>query len=519
MNVYRKIILGMVLSNLIGAFLIFFYFAYIDIETFQTNIAFWQGSSADWMTFSIVMFVLALVGVLIAGYYGRFLYAWEQKISNGLVPDALPVRAQQWAAGYPLFIAAMSLVSWQIAALFFAIGGLTISVSTPAIFIRTFIGVGLIGGTTTATLIFLFADAIWREKLPHFFPSGKFENATAIRISIRYRLIAAFLLTGFVPLLIVVATSRNGALAVMSPNIDPYVVVERLELTVLFVVAVSLVSNFLLSVLTARSLIRPLQTLSQAMSQVASGDLSPRAPIASNDELGDLTRHFNTMLEELSQSQRMRDLFGRYVSREVAERVLMDGPSLGGEDVAATALFADIRDFTGLSERLPAQQVVDILNRYYTRMVDVVVAEGGIVNKFGGDSLLAIFGVPIRQTDHALRAVRAAWRMNRALAEFNAEQIALGLPPLTIGIGISSGDMVAGNIGGRERLEYTVIGDPVNLAARLQSLTKEWGTSVLLSEDTERFLNGKTSQIRPLQKIQVRGKKEPKLIYELIQAK
>jgi adenylate cyclase len=183
--------------------------------------------------------------------------------------------------------------------------------------------------------------------------------------------------------------------------------------------------------------------------------------------------------------------------------------------VVATALFADIRDFTGLSERVPAQQVVDILNRYYTRMVDVIVKEGGLVNKFGGDSLLAIFGAPIRQPDHALRAVQAARQMNRALAEFNAEQAALGLPPLAIGIGISSGEMVAGNIGGQARMEYTVIGDPVNLASRLQSLTKEWGKSVLLSEETQILLEPDLVEVEPCNRIAVRGKQQPTMVFAL----
>ena len=517
MNTYRKIILGMVLSNSVGAFLIFFYFAYIDLETFQTNNAFWQGNNANWVMFVVVMLVFTTVEIAIAGYYGRMLKAWDIKLANGIPSHTLPPLVKKWAAGYPLIIAGFSLAGWILVALFFAWGGVRDNDVSWAIFFRTFIGIGLVGGTTTGALIFLITDSLWRNKLPHFFPEGAFEALKSWRVSVRYRLIVAFLLTGFVPLLILVATARNGAIAVMMSNLEPLDILNRLELTVFFIVAVSLVSNFLLSYFTSRSVLRPLHDLSQTMIKVADGDLSVRVESTSNDELGDLTNHFNSMLEKLGQSQRMRDLFGRYVSREVAEQVLMDGAVLGGKDVAATALFADIRDFTGLSERLPAQKVVDILNRYYTKMVDVIVAEGGIVNKFGGDSLLAIFGVPIRQPDHALRAVRAAWRMNRALAEFNAEQLALGSPALTIGIGIASGNMVAGNIGGEARLEYTVIGDPVNLASRLESLTKDRKTNVLLSEETVQSLNGKTSQIRPLDKIKVRGKAEPQQIYELIQ--
>jgi adenylate cyclase len=251
------------------------------------------------------------------------------------------------------------------------------------------------------------------------------------------------------------------------------------------------------------------------MNIVATGDLSPRLTVDSNDELGDLSYRFNVMLGELQQSQRMRDLFGRYVSKEVAEQVIKNGADLGGENVPATALFADIRDFTTLTESLPPQQVVNILNRYYTRMVDAIVEQGGWVNKFGGDSLLAVFGAPIRQPDHALRAVNAAWQMNRALAEFNAEQVALGLPGITIGVGISSGEMLAGNVGGKERLEYTVIGDPVNLAARLESLTKEWKTPVLLSEHTQALLDGSTAKTTPRDRVTVKGKTQPTLVYEL----
>ena len=159
--------------------------------------------------------------------------------------------------------------------------------------------------------------------------------------------------------------------------------------------------------------------------------------------------------------------------------------------------------------------MVDILNRYYTRMVDAIIEQGGWVNKFGGDSLLAVFGAPIRQPDHALRAVNAAWAMNRALAEFNAEQVAMSLPTITIGVGISSGDMLAGNVGGKERLEYTVIGDPVNLAARLESLTKEWKTPVLLSEHTQELLDDQAAETQACERVTVKGKTQPTLVYEL----
>lgn len=281
-----------------------------------------------------------------------------------------------------------------------------------------------------------------------------------------------------------------------------------------FIVAVAALSNLLLSALTVQSLIAPLQQLAGAMRQVAQGDLRVQVPVTARDELGELTGSFNRMVVQLEQGQRMRDLFGRYVSHEVAEEVLARGAALGGKLVEASVLFADIRGFTSLSERLPAPVVADVLNRYFSRMVAVIVAERGLVNKFGGDSILAVFGAPVAQPDHAVRAVRAGVWMLQALSEFNREQHDRGLPELAIEIGVASGEMVAGNIGGQERLEYTIIGDAVNLAARLQGLTKEVGRTLLISLETHARL-GSTGLLAELGEVTIRGKAKPVRVFTL----
>jgi len=515
MTDYRRILLSMLLINLAGAFIIFFYFAYIDLETLNANKAFWRGTRQDWSSFAVIVSIFGLVALWVVWRYGSVLQLWEVRLTTGESLSTIPDRIRNLAAAYPLLIAAVSLVGWTLVGLFFAQGGLMIGTASGRTFLRTFIGIVLIGGLTASALIFFASDNVWRNRLRVFFPDGNVNRKKLGRVTVGQRLVATFVLTGLVPLITLGVAARNNMLYVMQGNVSEGEILAGLQVTILFIVSVGVFSNIFLSTLTARNLLQPLRRLDLAMKRVGSGDLSERLPITSNDELGDLTRHFNQMVADLDQSQKMRDLFGRYVSREVAEQMLKNGANLGGECVAATALFADIRDFTGLSERLPAQQVVDILNRYYTRMVDVIVNEGGIVNKFGGDSLLAIFGVPIRQPDHALRAVQAAWQMNRALAEFNAEQAALGLPLLTIGVGISSGEMVAGNIGGQARMEYTVIGDPVNLASRLQSLTKEWGKPVLLSEETQAQLEPGLADVKPCERIAVRGKQQPTMVFAL----
>lgn len=504
------------LSNAIGAAVVFFYFAYIDIATFLSNKAFWRGNEADWGTFFVSTLVTLLVGAGLVMRYMEPLFPWQKQLEAGQPPAEIPLIIRRRAANVPLANAALSWSMWLLVAFFFGMGARSFGSTDAQIFWRTFTGIGLVGGLTICTLVYLLTERAWQPSLAQFFPEGKIAAVGARRVSVGLRLLATFLLTGLVPLISLGMAAQNSAINIMDSQLDPYEILNQLRLTVFFLAGVSLVSNILLTLLTTRSLLGPLHSLTAAMSRVASqGDLATRVPVKSNDEIGDLTDSFNTMLDELQQGQRMRDLFGRYVSKEVATQVLQEGGAhLGGVNSQATALFADIRDFTSLAERLPPEQVVEILNRYYTHMVDVIVAEGGIVNKFGGDSLLAIFGVPIRQSDHALRAVRAAWQMNRALAAFNAEQVALGMPPLSIGIGISSGEVLAGNVGGEARLEYTIIGDPVNLAARLQSLTKEYGTQVLLSEFTASGL-GTAASLRSLGLVQVRGKGDSVQVYQL----
>lgn len=516
MKDYNRILLSTLVSNFAGAASILFYFAYIDLETFRANRLFWRGTQPDWSTFFATMIALGALVWIASDRYTRPLREWEAKGRGAAAktPDA-PLSIQRRAANYPLTMALISLSLWLVTGVFFAQGGLQFFSAAQDIFWRTFLGTALIGGLTNSTFVFLAVDFIWADHLPIFFPCGHIRRVRAPRVSVGRRLAAIFLITGVVPLVALGVAARNGALGIMESTVNPYEILDRLQLTVLFIVVLGIVSNLTFAALAVHSLLHPLKQLTAAMDKVGRGDMAARVPVESNDELGDLADNFNDMLDDLNQAQSMRDLFGRYVSQEVAAQVLKDGAHLGGTTVQATALFADIRDFTGLSERLPAQDVVNILNRYYTRMVDVVVAEGGIVNKFGGDSLLAIFGAPIRQPDHALRAVRAAWQMQRAVAAFNAEQLAMSLPPLTIGIGISSGDVIAGNVGGEARLEYTVIGDPVNLASRLQSLTKEWGTPVLLSENTQSLVGEGQADVQPRQRIAVRGKKQPTLIYEL----
>ena len=261
----------------------------------------------------------------------------------------------------------------------------------------------------------------------------------------------------------------------------------------------------------------PLHRLEKAMDQVADNDLNAHAPVHANDELGAVTDGFNQMVAGLRQGERVRTLLNLYVTPEVARQAVEHGAQLGGQMVECSVLFADIRNFTGLSERLEPGALIETLNRYMTVMVTAIVAQGGMVNKFGGDSLLAVFGTPLNPAaNHAARAAQAACAMLSALADFNQSQAQADRPTLAIGIGVASGPVVAGNVGGAERLEYTVIGDTVNLAARLQDKTKETGFPILLHGETFRQASASIDLLAErLPEMTVRGKQEAVEVYGL----
>ncbi len=221
-------------------------------------------------------------------------------------------------------------------------------------------------------------------------------------------------------------------------------------------------------------------------------------------------------LVEGREKRKVKGLFGRYVSRDVFQQLLSDPAlaELGGRRREMTVLFSDIRGFTAHSEKGEAEDIVATLNEYFSRMVDIVFKHQGTLDKFVGDMVMALFGAPLNDPSHADHAVEAALEMVAELRALNAGWTAEGKPPLDIGIGINSGDMIAGNIGSRAIMSYTVIGDAVNLGSRLESLNKEYGTRIIISDATRLRLNGAYT-IRPLGDVVVKGKTKPVAIFEV----
>ena len=274
----------------------------------------------------------------------------------------------------------------------------------------------------------------------------------------------------------------------------------QLALAVLVSLVVGLALSHELAMLLSRGITEPIHDVRRALERVREGDLTARVPVVTSDELGELAHDFNLMARGLEEREEMRTAFGTYMDKEVAALILSGQFPQEGVEVDVSIMFCDVRGFTSYAESAEATEVIATLNRLFETMVPIVDRHGGHVDKFIGDGLLAVFGAPETYPDHADRAVRAACEIAAAV---NA-----GDTGLTVGVGVNSGRVVAGSIGGGGRLNFSVIGDAVNVAARVEGATRQTGDDVLITAATRDLMLG-TPELVSRGTIPLKGKAEP----------
>ena len=411
--------------------------------------------------------------------------------------EARPPTPQERALvlGLPWRGAREAALGWGIAA---AVFGIDTATHHPAVYVAGVTSGILLAGLTAAAATYLVCERTLRpvfvRALAGQFPTGR---GTVRRLGTGTRLLVSWALGSGVALIAIAVAFLGRGDSRGDELLGP----------VLFLVVVGLFAGGILLAAAARSVADPVARVTTALQRVEGGSLDEQVVVDDGGEIGFLQAGFNRMVAGLRERERIREAFGTYVDREVAEHILREGTALAGEEVEVTVMFIDIRGFTALAERLSAPEVVATLNRLFERIVPVVHANGGHVDKYVGDGLLAVFGAPRRHDDHADRALSASLEIAAAVEDEFANE-------LSIGVGLNSGVVVAGNVGGAGRLEFSVIGDAVNVAARVEEATRETGDAILVSEYTKALLSRSAADSlegRPA--IPLKGKTQPVALF------
>jgi adenylate cyclase len=426
-------------------------------------------------------------GVLLGTWGMRQLRAWLAEDRAASLPEARIVLQA------PMRLFALQLVLWFVAALLF--GALNLSYSTQ-LGVEVAIIV-MLTGLVTAACAYLLTELVLRPAAVRALVDGAPGRLAVPGVATR-ALLAWAMGTGL-PVLGVVGI---GIVALSSPGIA-----SRHQLGVAMIVlgGAGIAVGLLAVTVAARATADPVNSVRRALATVQRGEFDVRVPVYDGTQIGQLQLGFNAMVGGLAERERIREAFGTYVDPDVAKRVLKEGTKLDGEEIEVTIVFIDIRDFTGFAERTPAAAVVAAINRLFERIIPIIHDHNGWVAKFIGDGLLAVFGAPRHLSDHAEQALAAALEIERSIRSSGEE--------LRIGIGLNSGPVVAGNIGGAGRLEFSVIGDAVNVAARVEAATRETGDTILLAEHTRNLLRDPPSDLTERPGIELKGKRDSVRLY------
>ncbi len=312
-------------------------------------------------------------------------------------------------------------------------------------------------------------------------------------------------------------TPPPWALVVQMDEAKAVAPVDTLRDQVLLAIGIVAVAGIFMGRRVGFSIAGPIEKLAAFVKKVQGGDFTGSVE-EGRDEVGHLGAALNQMTRGLEERDRVKELFGRYVATQVSDKIVKGEVALGGESRHVSILFSDIRGFTSMSEEMPPAQVVSFLNDYFSEMVEAVFEQGGVLDKFMGDGLMAVFGSMSDMPDHPRRAVLTALRMKSLLGKINGNRAMHGDPPISIGIGVHTADVIVGNIGSRRRLEYTVIGDGVNTCSRVQALNKEFGTTILITESTWESVKDEF-ECRAMPEKELRGKARAMRFFEVVSVK
>lgn len=466
-------------ANVVAALVVYLFLAFVSPPSSTTE---------ESLALELITFGLYLVGAATVGY--RVGVRTFGPVARWLEEDRAPTPDELDATlAQPVRQAAWVFAGWCGGGILFA--GLHMTPGNPVHYSPDYGlwigGVAVLGGGAAAMLSYLLVD---RSLRPVFAAALSRTAPRRTRtLGVQQRIVASWALGSGV-VLVALALVPFGA--------------PRVERAVWFLAPVGLVAGGLIISAAAKSIAEPVAKMRAALLEIENGRFDVRVDVDDGSEVGLLQAGFNSMSAGLAERERLRETFGRYVDPEVAEHILREGTSLEGEEVEVTVMFLDVRDFTGFAERAPAPEVVAAINRLFEIVVPLVHEHKGHVDKFVGDGVLAVFGAPRRRPDHADLAVAAAVAI--------ADAVRASGDGLAVGIGLNSGTVVAGNVGGGGRFDFSVIGDAVNVAARIEAATRTTGDTILISERTKSLLRSAPALVeRP--GIALKGKTGPARLF------
>lgn len=496
-RIYGLIVL---LSNVIAVLIP----QYISIPVLdEENNRKWEAFLANNNLASIAMIFAFLVPTIVCIVYSHRIFKSDDKIVRNV-------------AEIPSVFSLSSVIGWNLY-YFIEIPFVIYARAQFGIYIKAILitswAFALFSGMTAWTLSYLAIEILNRTiLLPKVFPEGHISrNGFSFRPSFKHLMLFCFIVSSVFP----VAILLSSYISVQINN--------GLEIHggVIFVSILLMLISFIITHGLSRLILNPLKNLTEASKRIQNGDYKSRVGIVTSDELGALADSFNDMADSLAEKEFMRDTFGKIVDPEVRDYLMSGsgkeslGAALGGETREVTVLFCDIRSFTAMSEKMEASEVVQLLNKYFTALGKCIAVHHGIINKYIGDAIMAIFGAPVKSENSARDAFLAALDMRKALVEVNEDFKKDGLPEVHFGIGIHTGPVFAGTIGAENRMEYTVIGDTVNTASRLESLCKTYTKDLILSEASAEKLGKEDSKLSFVAEAEIRGKSQPMKLYTL----
>lgn len=513
-------------GNLLGVSVTFFWFAGIApaLHTDMASQLFWER----------LMIFLALTAVVIAAVIPVNLM-WilrpllrslrKSKISDFSGAIEPPVKAHLHSLvsrilDVPVKLSFTTLLCWLAAAMLLDVTPKVIPAYYPWTFDATHkivAWMALVGAPTTVLFVYFVLEWWVRRTTAEVFPHEVLASLPqSYRINVLPKLLVVTLIMGTIPVAlmshIVLSSISDIRAGFQSP--ESFLVEMPQAIWFLLVWAIALAMG--LSVFMSKSVSEPLRYARAALAKLSEGDLDTIVPVLSNDDIGQMADQLNRMVREHKELDSLKDTFGRYLSQEVVDEILKSagGVELGGELRTMTVMVADLRRFTPLAESHHPRVVLELLNRYFEKMTDIIISYEGTIDEFTGDGVLVFFGAPRLMRDHAMRAVACALEMQDGMQALNRENRALGLPDLHMGIGINSGELIVGNIGSEKRKKYGAVGSPINIAFRVEGHSA--AGEVLLTPSVYDSLNGQV-HVDSTREVQLKGLEKSILLYRVVE--